>query len=137
MEKIALIRYSEAFKRQVVREYEVGVSASRLRAKYGIKGGSTISTWIKQYGREGSRYEMIVIQKPEERNEVKALKKRVQELESALAQTMFRITSYNVCYTKLLRISYQPQISLIVHPACCSSLLAWARSSRPPRPAST
>jgi len=31
---------------------------------------------------------MIVIQKPEERNEVKALKKRVQELESALAQTM-------------------------------------------------
>jgi len=88
MEKIALIRYSEAFKRQVVREYEAGASASRLRAKYGIKGGSTISTWIKQYGREGSRYEMIVIQKPEERDEVKALKKRVQELESALAQTM-------------------------------------------------
>ena len=88
MEKIPVIRYSEAFKRQVVREYESGTSASRLRAKYGIKGGSTITTWVKQYGREGSRYEMIVIQKPEERNEVKALKKRVQELESALAQTM-------------------------------------------------
>jgi len=88
MEKIAIIRYSEAFKRQVVREYEAGASASRLREKYGIKGGSTISTWVKKYGREGSRYEMMIIQKPEERDEVKALKKRVQELESAFAQAM-------------------------------------------------
>ena len=86
MEKIAQIRYSEAFKKQVVREYEGGASAYRLREKYGIRGGSTITTWLKKYGREGSRYELMVIQKPEEQERVKQLEKRVQELEKALVQ---------------------------------------------------
>ena len=86
MEKIGEIRYSEAFKKQVVKEYEAGASAYRLRQKYGVKGGSTITTWVKKYGREGSRYELMVIQKPEERERVKQLEKRIQELEKALAQ---------------------------------------------------
>lgn len=88
MEKIAIRRYSEAFKKQVVREYEAGASASSLREKYGIKGRSTINTWLKKYGREGSRYKLMVIQKPEEQARVKELEKRVQELERALAQVM-------------------------------------------------
>jgi transposase len=88
MEKIPLLRYSEAFKKQVVREYEGGVSASSLREKYGIKGSNTIITWLKKYGREGSRYKLMVIQKPEEQQRVKQLEKRVQELERALAQVM-------------------------------------------------
>jgi len=88
MKKIPLIRYSEALKKQVVREYEGGTSASSLREKYGIKGPSTITTWLKKYGREGSRYKLMVIQTPEEQNRVKQLEKRVQELESALAQLM-------------------------------------------------
>ena len=88
MEKIPLIRYSEAFKKQVVREYEGGRSVSGLREKYGIKGGSTINSWVKKYGRAGSRYELMIIQKPEEQNRIKALEKRVQELERALAQVM-------------------------------------------------
>jgi len=88
MEKIPLIRYSEAFKKQVVREYEGGVSASSLKEKYGIKGSNTITTWLKKHGREGSRYQLMVIQKPEEQNRVKQLEKRVQELEKALAQVM-------------------------------------------------
>lgn len=88
MEKIAIRRYSEAFKKQVVREYESGTSSYRLRQKYGISGSNTIITWVRKYGREGSRYELMVIQKPEERDQLKALKERVQELESALAQVM-------------------------------------------------
>ncbi len=88
MEKIAIRRYSEAFKKQVVREYEAGVRARDLREKYGIKGGSTVTNWVKKYGREGSRYKLMVIQKPEEQERVKALEKRVQELEHALAQVM-------------------------------------------------
>lgn len=88
MAKIPLIRYSEAFKKQVVREYEAGASASDLREKYGISGRSTINTWLKKYGREGSRYELMCIQKPEEQQRVKQLEKRVQELERALAQVM-------------------------------------------------
>lgn len=88
MEKIGIIRYSEAFKKQVVREYEAGASARSLSEKYGIKGGNTINTWLKKYGREGSRYKLMVIQKPEEQERVKQLEKRVQELESALAQVI-------------------------------------------------
>ncbi len=88
MEKIAIRRYSEAFKKQVVREYEDGASAGSLREKYGIKGGSTVNSWVKKYGREGSRYKLMLIQKPEEQKRVKELEKRVQELEHALAQVM-------------------------------------------------
>ena len=88
MEKTPIIRYSEAFKKQVVREYEAGARAGSLREKYGIKGRSTVNTWVKKYGREGSRYQLMVIQKPEEQERVKVLEKRVQELERALAQVM-------------------------------------------------
>ena len=91
MEKIAIRRYSEAFKKQVVREYEEGAAANSLREKYGIKGSSTVSKWVKKYGREGSRYKLMVIQKPEEQERVKALEKRVQELEHALAQVMIEM----------------------------------------------
>ena len=86
MAKIAIRRYSEAFKKQVVREYEAGASASGLREKYGIKGRSTVNRWVQQYGREGSRYALMVIQKPAEQQRVKALAQRVEELERALAQ---------------------------------------------------
>jgi transposase-like protein len=86
MEKIPVIRYSEAFKKQVVREYEGGVSALSLREKYGIKGTGTITRWLKKYGREGSRHKLMVIQTPEEQSRVKQLEKRVAELEKALAQ---------------------------------------------------
>ena len=86
MDKKVYKRYSEAFKREVVREYEAGASATRLREKYGIQGGSTVTQWVRKYGREGSRYELMVIQKPEEQARVKALKQRVAALEKALAQ---------------------------------------------------
>ena len=86
MEKIIIRRYSEAFKKQVVREYEAGARVRDLREKYGIKGGSTVTNWVKKYGREGSRYKLMIIQKPKEQARVKQLEKRVQMLESALAQ---------------------------------------------------
>ncbi len=44
-------RYSEAFKRQVVKEYEEGVSASHLRKKHGIGGNMTIARWVQKYGK--------------------------------------------------------------------------------------
>lgn len=47
--------YSEAFKLQVVAEYEQGnISAQQLQNKYKIPGNSTISKWVKQYGKSGS-----------------------------------------------------------------------------------
>ena len=86
MEKVRIKKYSEAFKKQVVREYEAGSSAYQLKQKYGITGGDTIARWIKQYGLYGSRTEVMVIQKPQEQKRVKELEKKVAQLEKALAQ---------------------------------------------------
>lgn len=79
------IRYSEAFKMEVVRELEVGGHAFEAMAmKYGIKGRMTVSRWVRQYG-NGTRGKVIRVEKPGEINELKRLKARVQLLESALA----------------------------------------------------
>jgi transposase-like protein len=46
------IEYSEAFKRQVVREYEQGLmNKDQLKEKYGIKGKSRILEWCRKYGK--------------------------------------------------------------------------------------
>jgi transposase-like protein len=87
MIKEPIKRYSQAFKQQVVREYEAGASNYSLRQKYGIGAHHTVERWVKQYGRSGYRSEMVVIQTAEDQVEVKAMKKRIAELESALAES--------------------------------------------------
>ena len=45
-------QYSEAFKRQVVREYEQGsIKKDDLQKKYQIGGNSTVLQWCRKYGR--------------------------------------------------------------------------------------
>jgi transposase len=83
----AAIRYSEAFKIQVVRELEGGgINVAQMRRKYGISGGVTIPAWIRRY-RHGSMGKIIRVEKPEEINEKAQLKRRVRALEQALADT--------------------------------------------------
>jgi transposase-like protein len=79
-------KYSEAIKRQVVSEYEAGSSISDVNRKYGITGGQTVQNWIKKYAKEGLRHRYIRIQQIEEINQVKALEKRIKELEQALGK---------------------------------------------------
>ena len=88
MSKQMIKRYSEAFKQQVVREYESGASLYELRQKYGIGGGSTIRGWVDKYGRSGVRHKLVVLQSPEEQNQVKELKARNEQLEKLVAQLM-------------------------------------------------
>jgi transposase-like protein len=79
------IRYSEAFKMEVVRELEAGgLAFNAVSLKYGIKGTMTVSRWVRQYG-NGSRGKVTRVEKPGEINEVKRLTERVRRLESALA----------------------------------------------------
>jgi transposase len=43
-------KYSEAFKRQVVKDYETGLyTMAMLKRKYGIPGHSTIGRWLRKY----------------------------------------------------------------------------------------
>lgn len=88
MKKEPVKRYSQAFKQQVVREYEAGASIYTLLNKYGIGGYGTVKLWIKRYGRRGYRSEVVVIQTVEDQMEVKAMKERIAELESALSEAV-------------------------------------------------
>jgi len=79
------IRYSEAFKMEVVRELERdGLPFDEVRRKYGIGGSRTVQKWVGRYG-NGTRGKVIRVEKPEEINEKEQLKRRVRALESALA----------------------------------------------------
>jgi transposase-like protein len=79
------IRYSEAFKREVVREVEQAeLTYGEAQRKYGIKGEMTVGRWVRRYG-NGTRGRVIRVEKPEEINELQRLKERVRALESALA----------------------------------------------------
>ena len=79
------IRYSEAFKMQIVRELEGGlINIDQIRRKYGIGGCYTIRRWVSKYG-NGSIGRVIRVEKPEEINERQELKRRVRALEKALA----------------------------------------------------
>jgi transposase-like protein len=45
-------RYSEAFKKQVVKEFEQGaLNKDQLQVKYGIGGNSRILCWCRKYGK--------------------------------------------------------------------------------------
>jgi transposase len=48
----ARVSYSEAFKRKVVREYEIGYhTKDSLMRKYKIGGHSTVLQWCRKYGK--------------------------------------------------------------------------------------
>lgn len=95
MKKETVKRYSQALKQQIVREYEKGTSIYQLRQKYGIGGYKTIKNWIKKYSKQGVRSELVVIQSAEDQMEVKAMKSRIQELESALAESVLETRMLN------------------------------------------
>lgn len=83
----ANIRYSEAFKLQVVRGIEQGrfESVGAAGRAYGVKGAETIALWMQRYGREHLLRKAVRVMKADEETEVKTLRKRVRELERALA----------------------------------------------------
>jgi len=79
------IRYSEAFKMEVVGELErEQLPCEHLRRKYGIRGSNTVQLWVQKYG-NGTRGKVIRVEQPEEINERARLKERVRRLEQALA----------------------------------------------------
>lgn len=70
---------------EAVRELESGdLPYVEIRRKYGIMGSTTVVRWVRKYG-NGSRGKVIRVERPEEINELKRLKGRVRQLESALA----------------------------------------------------
>ena len=56
---------------------------AEIQRKYGIQGNSTVLKWVRKYG-NGTRGKVIRVQTPDEMDELKRLKARVRQLESAL-----------------------------------------------------
>lgn len=81
------IQYSDAFKRQVVEELERGKFASleAARRAYGIGGAGTLTKWIRRYGEERLLPKRVRIETLKERDELKEARKRIRELEAAVA----------------------------------------------------
>ena len=82
-----VVGYSEAFKRQVIEELERGkhVSLEAARRAYGIGGSTTIMKWVRKYGRDDLRPKRVRIQTLKERDELADARKRIRELEAAVA----------------------------------------------------
>ena len=90
-------RYSKAFRRQVVREFELGgITKQGLKRKYQIRGKSTVLQWCRKYGRlaypsTGTRGRPL--QDPQQR--------RIKELERKLKDSQEKI----LVYEKLIEIT--------------------------------
>lgn len=85
----SVVKYSEAFKLQVISELESGTlrSQGEARAKYGIRGAATVASWLRKYGKRHLMSRVVRVEKPDERDQVKVLQGRIRELEHALAET--------------------------------------------------
>ena len=82
-----MVKYSEAFKQQVIEEIERGRFSSAYEAAeaYGVRGKGTIERWLRAAGRGGLLRKVVRVEKAGEPGEIKRLKERVRRLEEALA----------------------------------------------------
>ena len=86
-----VIRYSEAFKQQVVQEIESGKHTfASARKMYGITGGTTLTWWFKKLGKLDSIPMIIRVEKPDEKDRIRDLERQIKELKNSLAETQVR-----------------------------------------------
>jgi len=80
-------RYSEAFKRQVVRDLERGrITPAEVAQKYGVTGGATIDGWLRRYGTGRVAGKRAKQAKTVEARKVLLLERQKRELEHAVAR---------------------------------------------------
>ena len=84
-----VIRYSEAFKLQVVSELESGRFRSHLEASqtYGIRGSATVRRWLKEYGKNHLLNRVVRIESVNEKDQIRALEKEISQLKNAVADS--------------------------------------------------
>jgi transposase-like protein len=83
------LRYSQAFKLQVVQELESGVFDCPRAASqhYGIKGATTVRDWLRRFGKDHLLRKLVRVEAVGEADRVAKLHRRVEELERALGQS--------------------------------------------------
>lgn len=90
------IRYSEAFKLQIVNELESGslCSINEARDRYGITGGATVQGWLRKYRKNHLLAKVVRVETCEERDLLKALKSENDSLKRALADLHMKSVLY-------------------------------------------
>ena len=83
------LRYSQAFKHQVVQELESGVFDCPRAASqhYGIKGATTVRDWLRRFGKDHLLRKLVRVEAVGEADRVAQLQKQVEQLERALGQS--------------------------------------------------
>ncbi len=96
-------QYSSCFKRQVVEDVESGRFDTLMAVQhhYGIGGMDTIQRWLRQYGKHHLTPKVVIVQKPDEKDQIRQLKRRVAELQRVLGQTQ----AENVLNAEFLKIA--------------------------------
>ena len=85
-------RYSLAFKQKVVSEIESGkFSLSQVRRIYDINGAQTLYKWLRKLGKGHLIEKIVRIEMKDEKDKLKELQQKNQQLESALAQTQLKL----------------------------------------------
>lgn len=89
MHQKLIVRYSMSFKQQVVSEIESGRfdNINQAQRHYDITGCGTVRRWLKQFGRNHLCPKVVRVEKPDEKNQIRELKKQVRQLKEALGQT--------------------------------------------------
>ena len=89
MEHRTVRQYSLCFKRQVIDDLESGRfgSIDAARRHYGIRGRGTIQIWLRKYGKNHLLPKVVIVQKPDEKDQIRELKRQVAELQRVLGQT--------------------------------------------------
>jgi transposase-like protein len=80
-------KFSEAFKRQVVREFEQGLlNKDQLQRKYGLGGNSIVLKWCRKYGRFAYPKQSATGRpmKDPQKQRIKELEKKLQAAELKL-----------------------------------------------------
>ena len=92
MQPSVQIRYSLAFKRQVVAELEAGRFRSMQEASrhYGIGGMMTVRRWLKRFGKNHLIPKVVRVEKPDEADQLRQLKQEIRQLKEALGETQLR-----------------------------------------------
>ena len=82
-------RFSEAFKKEVVRDYERGIlNKDQIQIKYGLGGNSTVLKWCRKYGK---------FDYPKGKSTgrpMKDPKQRIKELEAKLKESELKVKVY-------------------------------------------
>ena len=82
--------YSEAFKRQVVKELESGLNTiAGLKRKYGIAGNSCLPRWCKQFGKLTYKDQNVIGRPMKDPTQQK-----IKELEEQLRQKELELDAY-------------------------------------------